>query len=323
MRAVILNGTCEPQDMKIAQMDSPKVKPGWVLVKVKAFGLNHSEIVLRKYEADAPYIKKPIVPGIECAGVIEDPSDSHFKKGEKVVALMGGMGRSFDGSYAEYALLPQTHVFSIETSLDWIKMAAVPETFFTAYGSLFECLQLKKDDILLVHGATSALGIAAIQLAKTIGCIVIGTSRKPERMEFLQSIGADHAFVDDDMLNTEILKLFPNGISKVLELVGPVAIPKKSMLLRKHGIICSTGQLGGTLRDGFDVIKNIPNGVYLTSFYSNYPSQKIMEDIFKMIEEHHIELVVGSVMKLNQIGTAHELMERNQANGKVVIQVEL
>jgi len=323
MRAVVLNGTCEANKMQVSQIGMPAVKPGWVLVKVKAFGLNHAELVLRQYEADASYIKKPMVPGIECVGVIEDPSDSHFLKGEKVVALMGGMGRSFDGSYAEYALLPQSHIFSVNTTLDWTKMAAIPETFFTAHGSLFECLQLEKDDILLVHGATSALGLAAIQLAKATGCIVIGTSRKPERLDFLRDVGADYVVVDNERLNDEILGAFPNGISKVLELVGPVAIPKTSKLLKKHGIICSTGQLGGTPKDGFDVIKNIPNGVYLSSFYSNYPTQEIMDDIFKMIDEHHIVPIIGNVMTLDENGTAHELMERNQANGKIVIQMEV
>lgn len=180
MKAVILNGTCEPQEMKITEIDIPKVKPGWVLIKIKAFGLNHAELVLRKYEADATCIPKPIVPGIECVGTIEDPSDSKFQKGEKVVALMGGMGRSFNGSYAEFALLPQSHVFHVNTSLKWVKMAAVPETFFTAYGSFFECLQLKKEDILLIHGASSALGLAAIQIAKAIGSTVIATTRKSE-----------------------------------------------------------------------------------------------------------------------------------------------
>ena len=322
MRAIVLNGTCEANKLKVSQIEVPAIKLGWVLVKVKAFGLNHSEIVLRKYEADASYIMKPIIPGIECVGVIEEPSDGRFQKGEKVVALMGGMGRSFDGSYAEYALLPQSHVFSINTSLDWVKMEAVPESFFTAYGSLFDCLQLEKDDILLVHGATSALGIAAIQLAKVIGCIVIGTSRKPKRLDFLRGVGADYAFLDNESLNDEILEVFPNKISKVLELVGPVAISKTSKLLKKHGIICSTGQLGGIPRDGFDVIKNIPNGVYLSSFYSNYPTQDIMNHIFKIIEAHHIVPIIGDIKKLDEIGIAHELIEQNQANGKVVIQVE-
>lgn len=319
MKAVVLTGTCKPEEMKISNVKIPEVEPGWVLIKVKAFGLNHSELILRRYEADEPYIKLPIIPGIECVGEIADASDSRFQVGEKVVALMGGMGRSFNGSYSEYALLPASHVFTANTKLDWIEMAAVPETFFTAYGSLFDCLQIQKSDTLLIHGATSALGLAAIQLAKSIGCTVIGTTRKEERLEFLKEAGADYAMLDDGTLAKQVIKEFPSGITKVLELVGATAIKETANLLKKHGIICSTGQLGGNSRQDFDLIKMIPNGVYLSSFYSNYPSQEVMDKIFAMIDENQIKPVIGRIFKLEDIAQAHMLMECNNANGKVVV----
>src|SRR5512133_200377 len=100
VRAVLLYKTCAPKDLKVSDIPVPEVKPGWVLIRVKAFGLNRSELMMREYEGNAPYIKLPRVLGIECAGEIADPSDSAFKKGQRVVALMGGMGRSFNGSYA-------------------------------------------------------------------------------------------------------------------------------------------------------------------------------------------------------------------------------
>lgn len=144
MRAVVLNGSTEAKNVKLTDCTMPEVRSGWVLVKVRAFGMNHSEKILRLNEIQADYIQKPLIPGIECAGEIVDPSDTSFSKGKKVVALMGGMGRSFNGSYAEYALLPQHHVFAVESSMPWHDMAAVPETYFTAWGSLFECLKLEK-----------------------------------------------------------------------------------------------------------------------------------------------------------------------------------
>ncbi|MHC1681423.1 MAG: zinc-binding dehydrogenase [Clostridiaceae bacterium] len=321
MRAVVLKGVCEPEALKISDVEIPEVKPGWVLIKVKAFGLNHSELILRKYEANAPYIKLPIIPGIECVGEIAHASDSRFNEGEKVVALMGGMGRSFDGSYAEYALLPVSHVFTANTNLDWTEIAAVPETFFTAYGSLFDCLQIQPTDVILIHGATSALGLASIQLAKSIGCTVIGTTRKEERLEFLKKVGADYAILDNGTLTEQIRKAFPNGITKVLELVGATAIKETSKLLKKHGIVCSTGQLGGNLRHDFDPIKMIPNGVYLSSFYSNYPSQKVMDNIFAIIDDNQIKPVIGRIYKIEDIAKAHMVMESNEANGKVVIKI--
>lgn len=184
-----------------------------------------------------------------------------------------------------------------------------------------DCLQLKKEDILLIHGATSARGLAGIQLAKAMGCTVIGTTRKLERLIFLERVGADFAFLDNENLSKQIQATFPDGITKVLELVGPVAIPTTSKLLKKRGIICSTGQLGGRPKSEFDVIKNIPNGVYLSSFYSNFPSQEVMDTIFSMIEEYALEPIIGKVFPFEEISYAHEMMESNEANGKIVMVV--
>lgn len=321
MKAVVLEKTCKAEEMIIKNVPIPAVKPGWVLVKVKAFGINRSEVILRSYEADAPYIKLPIIPGIECVGDIEDPSDSNFKTGQRVVALMGGMGRSFDGSYAEYALLPVSHVFNANTEMNWNEVSAIPETFFTAYGSLFDCLQIQSEDILLIHAATSALGFAAVQLGKSIGCTVIGTTRKEERLKFLKEIGADFAMLDDGTLSEQVMKVFPNGITKILELVGSTAIEKTSKLLKKHGIICSTGQLGGSTSQGFDLIKSIPNGVYLSSFFSNYPTQEIIDKIFNHIKQYDLKPHISKVFTLDEISKAHMLMEENKANGKIVVLV--
>lgn len=110
MKAVVLKGVTKAEDAMLSEVPVPKAVSGWATVKIKAFGLNHSEQILRLDEIRASYIKKPIIPGIECAGEIADPSDTDFKIGQKVIALMGGMGRSFNGSYAEYALIPKNHV---------------------------------------------------------------------------------------------------------------------------------------------------------------------------------------------------------------------
>ena len=169
MKAVLIDRITNGENISISEVLVPEVKPGWVLVKVKAFGINHSEKLLRLNEIRADYIKKPVIPGIECVGVVENPSDSTLKKGQTVAALMGGMGRSFNGSYAEYALLPAKTVFPIKSTLSWEELGAVPETYFTAWGSLFECLHLNKDDTLLIRGATCALGYAAIQIANARG----------------------------------------------------------------------------------------------------------------------------------------------------------
>lgn len=132
MKAVVLSEPTKAEAVCLTEVPVPEVRPGWVLVKIHAFGMNHSEQILRQSEIRADYIKKPVIPRIECVGEIVDPSDSQFQTGQKVAALMGGMGRSFDGSNVEYALLPSHHVFAVDSKLPWEELAAVPETYFTA-----------------------------------------------------------------------------------------------------------------------------------------------------------------------------------------------
>ena len=133
MKAVVLTKPCKAEEMTLTEIPVPLTRPGWVLIKVRAFGINHSEVLLRQFEVAQNYIKKPIVPGIECVVEVINPSDSGLEKSQRVIALMGGMGRIFNGSYAEYALLPVSHVFPIESNLNWDELAAIPETFYTAY----------------------------------------------------------------------------------------------------------------------------------------------------------------------------------------------
>ena len=213
MKAVLLDKPTKAGNVTLSEVPIPGVRPGWVLVKVRAFGMNHSEQLLRLSEIKADYIQKPIISGIECVGEIADPSDSSFKAGEKVVALMGGMRRSFHGSYAQYALLPVHHVFAVGSALSWTDMAAVPETWFTTWGSLFECLRLSADDTLLIRGGTCALGYAAIQIAKATGCKVIATTHRESKLTLLKD--ADEAVRDTGRLAGTL-----RGVTKALELVG-------------------------------------------------------------------------------------------------------
>ncbi|MCR5272974.1 MAG: alcohol dehydrogenase catalytic domain-containing protein [Lachnospiraceae bacterium] len=316
MKAMVLDGPVRAEDVFLKEKKVPAVVSGWVLVRVKAFGMNHSELILRREEIKYDYIKKPVIPGIECVGEIADPSDSTFKTGEKVIAMMGGMGRSFDGSYAEYALLPTHHVFKIESNLEWSELAAIPETYFTAWGSLFECLKLKREDTLLIRGASCALGLAALQIAKALGCTVIATTHKEKYLDSLH--GSDLAMIDDGKLSGKI-----NGITKALDLVGPKYLMDTMTSVEKRGIVCQTGILGGVYAlNGFDPIKQIPNGVYLTGFYSNYPTQEIVNDMFSFFKDHDIKPIHGPVYTFEKIKDALLMQESGKAGGKIIVLME-
>lgn len=320
MKAIVVDKCCKAEDLRVSEIPVPEIKPGWVLVKVHAAGLNHSEALLRIFEADNDYINTPIVPGIECVGEIANASDSQFQKGDKVIALMGGMGRSFNGSYAEYALLPESHVFKVDTNLDWISLAAVPETYFTAYGSLFECLYLTAEDTLLVRGATSTVGQAAIQLAKAVGAKVIAACRKEESFEKLKAIGAEYCIIDDGQLNQQLLPLKPN---KILELIGPKTLRDSLFTVTHPGYVCSTGVLGNVYSiTQFDPIKYIPNGVFLTGFYSNFPTYQSINNLFDLINEVQLKPLYAKVFTLDQIAEAHTLLEKGGAGGKIILKID-
>ena len=313
MKAVSIDKVTPAEDVNLTEIPVPEVKPGWVLVKVKAFGMNHSEQILRLSEIKADYIQKPIVLGIECVGEIANASDTNFTVGQKVIALMGGMGRSFNGSYAEYALLPAHHVFKIDSDLPWERLAAVPETYFTAWGSLFECLQLKKEDTLLIRGATCALGYAAIQIAKALGCRVIATTHRESKLSLIAN--ADEAILDDGMFGGK-------GITKALELVGAKTLRHTMKIMSHGGIVCHTGLLGGVYTlDSFDPIKEIPNGVYLTGFFSNYPTQQTIDEIFAFLNEHKLEPCFGECFDFEHIRDACIALDSGKVNGKIVVKM--
>ena len=316
MKAVLLDKITSAKEVKLTEIPLPEIKPGWVLVKVRAFGMNHSEQILRQEEIAERYIQKPVIPGIECVGEVADAGNTRFHKGQTVCALMGGMGRSFNGSYAEYALLPEKQVFAVNSALPWDRLGAVPETYFTAWGSLFECLHLEAEDTLLVRGATCALGYAAIQIAKALGCRVIATTHRDSKLSLLEKAGADECIVDSGVLTGKV-----SGVTKALELVGPGVLRDTLTTVEKGGIVCNTGILGGVYTlDGFDPIKEIPNGVYLTGFFSNYPTQETMDEIFAYLNKHHLTPAVGAVYDFSHIRDACMAQDgKPKVDGKIVV----
>lgn len=315
MKAVLIDKVTPAEQVRLTEVERPQVRPGWVLVKVRAFGMNHSEQILRLSEIEEDYIQKPIIPGIECVGEIADADHSGFAVGQKVIALMGGMGRSFHGSYAEYALLPSHHVFAVDSDLPWERLAAVPETYFTAWGSLFECLQLKAEDTLLIRGATCALGYAALQIAKALGCKVIATTHRESKLPLLDA--ADEAVLDNGALRRKEL-----GATKALDLVGPRFLRDTLLSVRKGSIVSSTGILGGVFTlNSFDPIKEIPNGVYLTGFFSNDPTQETVDAIFAFLDKHHLEPALGACFAFGQIRDACLALDGGGVNGKIVVRL--
>ena len=261
MGAVVVTRPGGPDALEIRDVPVPAPRPGWVRIKVKAFGVNESEVTTRKGESDAQ-VTYPRVPGIEAVGVIDQAdAGSGLRPGRQVVTMMGGMGRAFDGSYAQYVSVPAAQVIAFESDLPWDVLGALPEVFQTAYGSLSTGLGLKAGQILLIRGGTSTVGLSAAAMARDLGATVISTTRHPGRADELRAIGVEHPIVDDGTIAEKVRALAPGGVDAALELVGCTVLPDTFACVRAHGTVCFTGALAGgwTIPDFTPFM--IPNGV--------------------------------------------------------------
>ncbi|WP_279716890.1 alcohol dehydrogenase catalytic domain-containing protein [Chelonobacter oris] len=314
MKAIVLECPSTAEALSVSEIPRPVAQAGWVVIKIKAFGINRAEIITRN--GFSPTVRLPRVIGIECVGEVVDGGGSQWQIGARVCSLMGGLGREFNGSYAEYTCVPAAQVYPVPDGIDWISLAAMPELYYTAYGSLFSALKLVSEDRLLVRGATSAVGLAAIQLAKSIGCEVWATTRKTEKITLLQQAGADRVLIDDNQLAAQISG---DKVSKVLELIGAASIKDSLQCLRTEGVLCMTGILGGWILTDFEPLEALPNGVYFTAFNSTSIDSDLIDSMFRHLKQYRIRPPISHVLPLSAIGWAHHLLDNDTANGKIVM----
>jgi NADPH:quinone reductase-like Zn-dependent oxidoreductase len=334
MKAAVATRPGPPEVLEVRTVARPEPRPGWTLVEVKAFGLNRSELMTR--QGHSPNVRFPRILGIECVGLVA--AGSGLPVGTPVAAVMGEMGREFDGGYAEYALLPDDLLIPVSTEfatglsiglpaeLDWPTFAALPETYLTAYGSL-DALDLAEGMTLLVRGGTSSVGMAALSLAKARGAETIATTRNPAKAALLKSRGADHVVVDRGSIAeiaSEVRAIVPEGPDRVLELVGAPTLPDSLRLVRRGGIVCISGMLSGVwVVPAFEPVAMIPSGTKLTAYQSDDAKGRIsvpaLREVIDGVADGRYHANVDKVFTLDEIVAAHHYMETNQATGKVVV----
>lgn len=322
MKAAVTVVAGEPAVIEIREVAIPTVRNGWVLIKVKAFGLNRSEIFTR--QGHSPNVQFPRIQGIECVGFVEDDPSGSYAKGRQVAAIMGGMGRNFDGSYAEYTLVPLNSIFPFTSTLPWRVLGAIPEMFQTVSGSLNGALEIKKGETLLIRGGTSSIGMLACQLAKHMGVIVISTTRNKDKADALNANGADYVLIDDGKISAEIRKIFPAGVTKVLELIGTATLKDSLKCIAFKGTVCMTGILGNTWSmDEFTPMGDIPSQGKLTVYMGEAANldHALLQEFINAIASGSIKLNIDKVFNLDQIVEAHQYMESNRAMGKIVIEI--
>lgn len=320
MKAVIVRQPGGPEVLEYTEVPTPKVKPGWTLVKVHGFGINNSEIFTR--EGESPSVKFPRILGIEAVGTVAETSaPEKFQVGQKVVSLMGEMGRDFDGGYAEYVLLPNQQVYPVTTNLNWDDLAAVPETYYTAFG-IVRSLQIKNNDRILIRAATSGVGLASLKLIKAMNRHnqLVGTTRSAKKVALLQSLGFDQVIVTPDPIN---LPANTGTFDKIIDLIGGLAIRDSLLRLNEFGISNTTGELSGQWSiDQFDPIMDIPNDRYLTGFSSAEVSGKAVQQLFDFIDKYQVNVTPNKIFDLAHTREAHEYLESGHSLGKVIVRIK-
>ena len=267
----------------------------------------------------------PRVLGIECVGTVAASTDPRLPEGTTVAAVMGEMGREFDGGYAEYALLPDQLLIPLTTTLPWDVLAALPEAYLTAQGSM-DALGVTPGDPgrVLIRGGSSSVGLAATAIASGYGLQVAATTRQPAKAAALTAAGAGHVLIDDGgSVAAGVRALWPDGPDYVLDLFGTATAVDSLRLARRGGTVCVAGSLSGWAIPDFEPIAMIPSGTRLTAFHSDTlkgsAGAAVLQRVVRQVEAGVCQPHVDRVFALDDMAAAHRYLESDQATGKVVM----
>ncbi|BDZ31552.1 zinc-binding dehydrogenase [Lactiplantibacillus sp. WILCCON 0030] len=311
MRAVVIEQPGDPDVMNLVERPIPQPTASQSVMRIHAFGVHRYEVLTRA--GGSPSVKFPRVIGVEAVGEISATStNSSLKVGQKVITMMGGFGREVDGSYQDYALVDDQHLFPVAYTGDWVSLAQYPENFYTAIGAI-KSLNLQAGQTLLIRGGTSAVGLAAIKLAKAFGLTVTATTRRPNMLAALTRNGADEAILDQ---NNELVT--DASFDGIVDMVGTVTLTNSIAHLNQGGKLSLIGLLAGEW-----IVKNfnpfILAGKSLTVFDSTEVKPALVTEMFAMIAKYKLSIPIAKVFKLPEIRAAHDYVMASRDLGQVIV----
>ena len=318
MTAVAIEGGKGPATaLHAARIALPTPAEGQILIRVRAAGVNRPDI-LQRMGGYPPPPGAPVTMGLEVAGEVAVAA-GRWKVGDKVVALLGG------GGYAEYAVVDARHALPIPEGLSFVEAAGLPETVFTVYANVFEHGSLKAGETLLLHGATSGIGVTAIQMAKAAGAKVIATGRGADKAAAAKALGADVAVDVTTQDFAEIAKA-EGGVDVVLDMVGGDYVLKNLDALKTGGRIVFIAALGGGQLDIpiFRIMQKraVITGSTLRPRDADEKARlaaEIERVIWPWIAAGKIKPQVDATFPLEEAAAAHAHLEAGAHVGKVIL----
>jgi NADPH:quinone reductase len=303
----------------------PEPGRGEVLIAVAAAGLNRADTLQRRGFYPSPP-SAPSYPGLEVSGTIAALGEgvTEFKVGDKVCALLQG------GGYAEYCRVDAGQVLPVPGSLDMIHAAALPEALFTVWSNVFQFGRLAPGETLLVHGGSSGIGVAAIQLAAARGHTVYATAGSDDKCRFCESLGARRAI---DYKTTDFVAEIGRdtagrGVDVVLDMVGGSYVARNLQVLATEGRLVMIATQGGA-KGEIDVMRIMQQRLFITGStlrprsveFKRAIRDQLLEHVWPLLESGRIQPVVDSVFALAEAGRAHARMESSEHKGKIILAV--
>ena len=330
MRAWVVRSPGGPEVFEQLDLPDPTAGPGQVVIAIRAFGLNRAEAVTRA-GGSGDAARFPRVLGLEYVGTVVDAPGTDLPAGQAVAAVMGGMGRAFDGSYATATVVPATNVIALDTSLSWVELAALPETFLTAWGCLHDALRIDRHDAprVVIRPGASALGRAVGQIVADRGGTVIGVTRSPGKAEVLRSAGMAHLIVGNGPVATQVRALWPDGATGVIDTVTSSTTVADDLAMRaRSGRVCIAGSLAAS-----SVADDGPGlgvaAALVRPSVTRFTSEQItaathgatLRQIVAKVESGAYDPGIDEVVAFDGLPGAHASIDGNERCGKLIVEV--